>query len=312
MKHENNEHYSVLLEESMNALNIQQDGYYIDGTFGRGGHATAILEKLNEDGKLLVVDKDPDAIHHAEKIFKDDSRVSIKHGSFKALKEYAQELNWIGKVNGVLLDLGVSSPQLDNAERGFSFKADGLLDMRMDTTSGLSAAQWLEKASEQEIAKVLKEFGEERFAKRIARAIVAERDISAITTTSRLSKIVAEANPKWEKGKDPATRSFQAIRIFINNELGDLELILDSILELLAPEGRLVIISFHSLEDRMVKRFFKKQAKGDDFPKGLPVTVSQLHPNVKIIGKAIKAGKQELEKNIRSRSAVMRIAEKLK
>ncbi|MFV2061377.1 MAG: 16S rRNA (cytosine(1402)-N(4))-methyltransferase RsmH [Gammaproteobacteria bacterium] len=311
MKHENNEHYSVLLEESMKALNIQENGYYIDGTFGRGGHACAILDQLNAQGNLLVVDKDPDAISHAENLYKGDSRVRIKHGSFNAVNEYARDINWIGKVNGVLLDLGVSSPQIDNAERGFSFKADGLLDMRMDTTSGLSAAQWLEKASEQEIAKVLKDFGEERFAKRIARAIVAERNINAITTTARLSKIVAEANPKWEKGKDPATRSFQAIRIFINNELGDLEMILNNILELLAPNGRLVIISFHSLEDRMVKRFLKKQAKGDDFPKGLPVTVSQLNPNVKIIGKVIKAGKQELEKNIRSRSAVMRVAEKL-
>jgi 16S rRNA (cytosine1402-N4)-methyltransferase len=311
MKRENNEHYSVLLDESMNALNIQQDGYYIDGTFGRGGHASVILKNLKEQGNLLVVDKDPDAIKYAENLFQGDKRVAIKHGSFKSLKNYTDEIGWTGKVNGVLLDLGVSSPQLDNAERGFSFKADGLLDMRMDTTTGLSAAQWLEKASEQEIAKVLKDFGEERFAKRIARAIVTEREIKAITTTARLSKIVAEANPRWEKGKDPATRSFQAIRIFINNELGDLELILDSILELLAPKGRLVIISFHSLEDRIVKRFFKKQAKGDNFPKGLPVMVSQLNPDVKIIGKAIKASKQELEKNIRSRSAVMRVAEKL-
>ncbi len=311
MKQEINQHYSVLLEESMRALNIQQDGYYIDGTFGRGGHATAILAGLSPQGKLLAVDKDLEAINYAENLFKNDARITIQHGSFKLLKSFVNELDWIGKVDGVLLDLGVSSPQIDNAERGFSFKSDGLLDMRMDTTTGLSAAQWLEKASEQEIAKVLKDFGEERFAKRIARAIVAEREKLAITTTSRLSKIVADANPKWEKGKDPATRSFQAIRIFINNELGDLELILDSILDILAPKGRLVIISFHSLEDRIVKRFFKKQAKGDDFPKGLPVTTSQLNPSVKIIGKAIKASESELEKNIRSRSAVMRVAEKL-
>ncbi|VAW99204.1 16S rRNA (cytosine(1402)-N(4))-methyltransferase [hydrothermal vent metagenome] len=311
MKQEINQHYSVLLEESMHALNIQQDGYYIDGTFGRGGHAAAILAGLSSQGSLLAVDKDPEAITYAENLFKNDERVSIQHGSFKSLKTFVDTLDWSGKIDGVLLDLGVSSPQLDNAQRGFSFKSDGLLDMRMDTTTGLSAAQWLEKASEQEIAKVLKDFGEERFAKRIARAIVAERAKAVITTTSRLSKIVAEANPKWEKGKDPATRSFQAIRIFINNELGDLELILDSILETLAPKGRLVIISFHSLEDRIVKRFFKKQAKGDDFPKGLPVTTSQLNPNIKIIGKAIKASKAELEKNIRSRSAIMRVAEKI-
>jgi len=311
MKHENNEHYSVLLEESMNALNIQENGYYIDGTFGRGGHACAILDQLGSNGHFLAVDKDLDAINYADALFKDDSRTTIKHGSFKLLNEYVEQLDWLGKVDGVLLDLGMSSPQLDNTERGFSFKNDGPLDMRMDTTTGLSAADWLVVASEQEIAKVLKDFGEERFAKRIARAIVTEQSIKAITTTSRLSNIIAEANPKWEKGKDPATRSFQAIRIFINNELGDLKLILNNILDILAPKGRLVIISFHSLEDRIVKRFFKKQAKGDDFPKGLPVTTSQLNPTVKIIGKAIKASDLELEKNIRSRSAVMRVAEKL-
>ncbi len=311
MKLENNQHYSVLLEESMNALNIQTNGYYIDGTFGRGGHASAILDGLSPQAHFLVIDKDPDAIKHAENCYQNDARVNIQHGSFKELKQYVADLDWLGKVDGVLLDLGVSSPQIDNAERGFSFKSDGLLDMRMDTSKGMSAAEWIAIASEKEIAKVLKDYGEERFAKRIARAIVAQRAITAITTTLQLSKIVAEANPKWEKGKDPATRSFQAIRIFINNELGDLEIILDSILELLAPKGRLVIISFHSLEDRIVKRFFKKQAKGDDFPKGLPVTTSQLNPHVKIIGKVIKANDKELEKNIRSRSAVMRVAEKL-
>jgi len=311
MKNENNEHYSVLLEESMKALNIQSAGYYIDATFGRGGHATAILKELDSEGHFLAIDKDPEAIKCAEQLAQRDSRVEVKHGSFNNLKDYVEELNWAGKVNGVLLDLGVSSPQLDNAERGFSFKNDGPLDMRMDPTTGLSAAQWIAVASEQEIAKVLKDFGEERFAKRIARAIVAEQAVKAITTTSRLSKIVAEANPKWEKGKDPATRSFQAIRIFINNELGDLEIILDNILDVLAPKGRFVIISFHSLEDRIVKRFIKKQAKGDDFPKGLPVTTSQLNPKVKIIGKAIKASEQEIADNIRARSAVMRIAEKL-
>ena len=311
MNDENNEHYSVLLEESMKALNIQSGGYFIDGTFGRGGHASAILERLDSDGHFLAIDKDPEAINCAEKLAKNDSRISVKHGSFNNLKDYAEELNWVGKVNGVLLDLGVSSPQIDNAERGFSFKNDGPLDMRMDPTSGLSAAEWIAVASEKEIAKVLKDFGEERFAKRIAHAIVAEQAVKPITTTLHLSRIVAEANPRWEKGKDPATRSFQAIRIFINNELGDIEVILDNILEVLAPKGRLVVISFHSLEDRIVKRFIKKQAKGDDFPKGLPVTTSQLNPNVKIIGKAIKASEQELEKNIRSRSAVMRVAEKL-
>jgi len=311
MKNETNQHYSVLLDESMKALNIQENGYYVDGTFGRGGHASAILDRLSPRANLLAVDKDPEAIKYAQDLFENDQRIKIQHGSFKTLKTYLTELDWIGKVDGVLLDLGVSSPQIDNAERGFSFKADGKLDMRMDTSTGISAAQWIEKAREQEISKVLKEFGEERFAKRIARAIVAERNLKPITTTAQLSKIVAEANPKWEKGKDPATRSFQAIRIFINNELGDLELILDSILDVLAPKGRLVIISFHSLEDRIVKRFFKKQARGDDFPKGLPVTVAQLNPHVKIIGKAIKASDLELQKNIRSRSAVMRVAEKL-
>lgn len=295
----------------MTGLAIKPNGIYLDGTFGRGGHSRAILAQL-QAGRLIAMDKDPAAIAVAEQLMASDERFSIEAGSFAGLKDVARRHSCLGKVDGILLDLGVSSPQLDEAERGFSFQQDGPLDMRMDPTSGRSAAAWLATASEQEIAGVLKEYGEERFAKRIAAAIVKARLEAPIDTTRRLAAIVAAANPKWEQGKDPATRSFQAIRIFINQELDDLTSCLDDVLEILAPGGRLVVISFHSLEDRIIKRFIREQARGDQYPPDLPITHVQLQVRMKAIGKALRAGADEVRQNPRARSAVMRIAEKLK
>ncbi len=294
----------------MTGLAIKPNGIYIDGTFGRGGHSRGILTQLQQ-GRLIAMDKDPAAIEVANKLMASDARFSVHYGSFASIKDLAGQLDCLGNVDGILLDLGVSSPQLDEAQRGFSFQNDGPLDMRMDPNSGQSAAAWLAVAGEQEIAGVLKEYGEERFAKRIARAIVKARLESPIDTTKRLASIVAAANPKWEPGKDPATRSFQAIRIFINQELDDLQRCLDDVLAVLAPGGRLVVISFHSLEDRIIKRFIREQARGDQYPPDLPITHVQLNVRMKTIGKAIKAGKAEVQANPRSRSAVLRIAEKL-
>jgi len=304
-------HKPVLLEETLTALNIKPDGCYVDGTFGRGGHSQEIIKQLGENGKLLAFDKDPQAIATANAIAANDDRLKVKQGSFTQLKQMIDELGWKGKVDGVFLDLGVSSPQLDDAERGFSFRFDGPLDMRMDPNSGMSAAQWLASAEERDIMMVLFDYGEEKFARRIASAIVAAREEQPINTTKRLASIVAAANPSRERNKDPSTRTFQAIRIFINQELEDLKTCLAQAVDILAPGGRLVVISFHSLEDRIVKRFIREQCKGDDFPLDLPVMHAQLNQNMKMIGKAIKAGRDELDENPRARSAVMRIAEKL-
>jgi len=304
-------HRPVLFDEVLEALNIHADGIYLDGTFGRGGHSAAILERLNENGRLLAMDKDPQAIAVAEQKFAGDPRFSIVRGSYTMLGQEVEQRGWKGKVDGILLDLGVSSPQLDDASRGFSFRHDGPLDMRMDPDSGISAAEWINSAKEGEIAQVLKEYGEERFAKRIARAIVQLREEQPITTTARLAKIVADANPKWEKDKNPATRSFQAIRIFINAELEELDEVLQQSVDVLAPGGRLAVISFHSLEDRRVKRFIRDEARGGDFPPDLPVTDSQMNRRLRAVGKDIRAGKEELAENPRSRSAVLRVAERL-
>lgn len=304
-------HQPVLLEEALTALNIKPDGCYVDGTFGRGGHSQEIIKQLGENGKLLAFDKDPQAIEQANAIAANDDRLHVKQGSFTQLKQTVEELGWQGHVDGVFLDLGVSSPQLDDAERGFSFQNDGPLDMRMDPDNGMSASQWLASADEREIMMVLFDYGEEKFARRIARAIVEARQEQPINTTKRLASIVAAANPSHEKGKNPATRSFQAIRIYINQELEDLKKCLVQAVDILAPGGRLVVISFHSLEDRIVKRFIREQCKGDDFPLDLPVMHVELNQNMKMIGKAIKAGRNELKENPRARSAVMRIAERL-
>ena len=304
-------HQPVLLKEVLEALNINKQGIYVDGTFGRGGHASAILQHLDAQGRLLVIDKDPVAIETASRMFTGDERVVIARGSFGMLKQLVADQGWMGQVDGVLLDLGVSSPQLDNPDRGFSFRNDGALDMRMDPESGRSAAEWLSSVSERELATVLREYGEERFSKRIARAIVEARVENPIKSTRQLASIIAKANPKWETGKDPATRSFQAIRIFINNELGDLQSCLSQLVEVLKQGGRLVIISFHSLEDRLVKRFIRDGAKGDSYPRGLPVMQSQLAPTLKPIGKAVYPSQDEIDSNPRARSSVMRVAEKL-
>ncbi|KRT54578.1 16S rRNA (cytosine(1402)-N(4))-methyltransferase RsmH [endosymbiont of Ridgeia piscesae] len=304
-------HRPVLLEEAVTALNITAEGIYIDGTFGRGGHSRRILKALGERGRLIGIDKDPQAIVHGREQLGGDARFTIVQQSFAMIAQVAQHAGVAGRVDGVLLDLGVSSPQLDQAERGFSFLQDGPLDMRMDPNSGMSAAQWLAVATDKEIADVLKRYGDERHARRIARAIVAARQVEPILTTGRLAEIVSAANPAWEKGKHPATRSFQAIRIFINRELDDLQQFLGQVLEVLRPGGRLAVISFHSLEDRIVKRFMRDQAKGDRFPAGVPVTQAQLQPRLKLLGKAIRPGADETESNPRARSAVLRVAERL-
>jgi 16S rRNA (cytosine1402-N4)-methyltransferase len=304
-------HRPVLIKEVLESLNINPQGIYVDGTFGRGGHAGEILKQLDANGRLLVMDKDPQAINEAEQMFANDERVIITRGSFAMLKQTVADQGWLGKVDGILLDLGVSSPQLDDPDRGFSFKRDGALDMRMDPETGESTAQWIAHVKEAELASVLREFGEERYAKRIARAIVKARDTAPITTTKVLAKIIADANPNWEKGKDPATRSFQAIRIYINSELEDLKACLSQVVEVLRVGGRLVVVSFHSLEDRIVKRFIRDEAKGDQYPAGLPVTQAQLNPQLKPVGKVIKPTEKEILENPRARSSVLRCAEKI-
>lgn len=310
------QHETVFLQEAVDALITDPEGVYVDGTFGRGGHSRLILQKLGMGGRLLVLDKDPEAIAAAESLRMADARVVVGHGSFAELARFVATLPEMtgvhGQVvNGVLLDLGVSSPQLDDARRGFSFTHDGPLDMRMNNNQGISAAQWLATAAEEEIARVIYEYGEEKFSRRMAKAIVAARAQYPLATTKHLADIITQANPAWERHKHPATRAFQGIRIFINDELKDLQIALKAMLELLAVGGRMVVISFHSLEDRIVKQFMQKEVRGDDFPPGVPVTSAQLKPRVRLIGKALKAGDAERGRNTRARSAVMRVAEKI-
>ncbi|MEI2266297.1 16S rRNA (cytosine(1402)-N(4))-methyltransferase RsmH [Erwinia sp. CGal63] len=308
---ENFKHTTVLLDEAVNGLNIKPDGIYIDGTFGRGGHSRLILSALGEQGRLYAIDRDPQAIAAAAAIT--DPRFTIIHGPFSALAEYAEARGLTGRIDGILLDLGVSSPQLDDAERGFSFMRDGPLDMRMDPTKGLSAAEWLLQAEESDIAFVLKTFGEERFAKRIARAIVERNREQPMTRTKELADVIYAATPVKDKFKHPATRSFQAIRIWVNSELEEIEQALKGALLALAPEGRLSVISFHSLEDRIVKRFMREQSRGPQVPAGLPMTEAQLS---KLGGRQLKAlgkmmpGEAEVAENPRARSSVLRIAER--
>ena len=304
-------HETVLLYEAVEALVANVDGFYVDGTFGRGGHSKAILDKLSESGCLLSIDKDPQALAAAENNFRGDPRFMIRQGSFSQLTQMVKELGFAGKVDGVLLDLGVSSPQLDQAERGFSFLQDGPLDMRMDPGSGISAAQWLAEASAEEMSRVIKEYGEERFARRIARAVVETRELQPLTTTRELAELVAAAVPTREKGKHPATRTFQAIRIHINNELGDLKVLLDQVIDVLAVGGRLVVISFHSLEDRIVKQFIRKCEKGNQPPAYIPLRHDQIVSRMRHVGKAVRSTAQEVAVNPRARSAIMRVAEKL-
>ncbi len=303
-------HRPVLLDEVVAALGIRPDGVYVDATFGRGGHTQAIMERLGAQGRLIAIDKDPQAVQTAQARWGNDSRFVVQQGAFAMLEQWVVAQGVAGKVSGVLLDLGVSSPQLDDSARGFSFLRDGPLDMRMDPTQGESAAAWLARATERDIADVLHHYGEERHAKRIARAIVSARQESPIDTTGQLAKIVATAHPAWEVDKHPATRAFQAIRIYINGELEELEAALPQALRVLMPGGRLAVISFHSLEDRLVKRFMRDAARGGDFPPGLPVTADAFHPQLRVMGKAQRASAAELAANPRARSAVLRVAEK--
>ncbi len=303
-------HTSVLLDEAIEGLAIKPDGLYVDGTFGRGGHSRALLARLSAQGRLLGFDKDPDAVRVGAKLAAEDGRFVVIQRSFADMAEELRQRGLHGQVDGVLLDLGVSSPQLDDAERGFSFMNDGPLDMRMDPTSGQSAAEWINSAAEQDIVTVLKEYGEERYAKRIARAIVSRRGEQPFTRTADLAEVVKVANPAWEKHKHPATRAFQGIRIFINRELDDLAEGLKAALEVLAPGGRLVVISFHSLEDRLVKQFIRREAKGAPLPRDLPIRAADIDVSINLVGKAIMPSAAETAVNPRARSAVLRIAEK--
>jgi len=303
-------HQTVLLHEAVDAVVTLPDGFYVDGTFGRGGHSRYLLQNMNSSGRVLGVDKDQEAQAAAHELAESESRFQFFHGSFAELPQQLRGMG-VDAVDGILLDLGVSSPQLDDGDRGFSFMRDGPLDMRMDTSCGETAAQWLSRADLQDIAGVLKEYGEERFARRIASAIVAARAVSPIETTSQLARLVSEAHPRWEKHKHPATRSFQAIRIKVNRELEDLQAFLSVALDMLRVGGRLVVISFHSLEDRLVKRYMRDMARGDSLPRGVPVTDSQLNRRMRLVGRSVKASAEEVASNVRARSAVMRIAEKI-
>ncbi len=294
----------------MQALQVKEDGVYVDATYGRGGHAQEILKKLGERGRLLAFDRDPHACEDARRQFGSDVRVQIHQGPFSMIGQAIENLNLTGNISGILFDLGISSPQLDDPRRGFSFRTEGPLDMRMDPGVGESAAAWINRAEESEIVRVLRDYGEERFAKRIAHAILRERSIEPIVTTQRLSEIVARAVPTREKSKDPATRTFQAIRIHINRELEELTEALPQTVKILATGGRLAMISFHSLEDRIVKHFLRTEAKGREFPPELPIRHDQFRARLKIIGKAVRASETETRRNPRARSAVMRVAER--
>jgi len=303
-------HRPVLLEETVSRWFTKPDGIYVDGTFGRGGHSLRLLEQLSPKGQLLVIDRDPEAIATAKVLQKKYSQIQIEQGDFASMDSHIKARGWLGKVTGILLDLGISSPQLDTAERGFSFMQHGPLDMRMDPDQGVSAADWLAEATWQEIATVLSRYGEEKFAKRIAKAIERVCETEKISTTTHLVNVIEAAVPARDQGKHKATRTFQAIRIHINRELEQVENFLQGCLELLAPQGRLAIISFHSLEDRIVKRYMRDQIKGDKVPAYIPIRFDQLKTHMKQIVKAQKASAQEIAENPRSRSAILRVAEK--
>ena len=305
-------HQAVLLKEAIDALSIKPSGIYIDATFGRGGHSRAILSQLGDNGRLIALDRDLEAIKAAQS-FTSDPRFSIHHCAFANIKAVVNDLGLYNKIDGVLMDIGVSSPQLDDAQRGFSFQKDGPLDMRMDTGSGVSAAQWLNTASLKEIATVIKQYGEEKFGTRIAHAVLEQRVLKPLETTAEFARLIDQAVPVKDKFKHPATRTFQGVRIFINGELKQLELGLSESVDVLAPGGRLAVISFHSLEDRMVKRFIKSQSQGPKYPSKLPLTQEMLDAGkvLKAIGKAIKPSDEEIQQNNRSRSSVLRVAMKL-
>ena len=305
------EHVPVLLESVLEGLKIQADGCYVDGTFGRGGHSSAILKRLDTEGRLLAIDRDPQAISQVDEALQHDKRFELVQREFRELIDHAFERKLLGKVDGLLLDLGVSSPQLDEAARGFSFQSDGPLDMRMDPTSGITAAAWLEQVAEKELKKVLAQLGEERLAGPIAKAIVAARAVNPIRTTRELADIVKSVVPARGQRKNPATKTFQAIRIFINSELEQLEQALDASLDLLHPGGRLCVISFHSLEDRRVKRFMRDASQESVQFRGLPDIPDEYLPRLKRIGKVVRASEKEIAANVRARSARLRVAERL-
>lgn len=311
MNTNSNYHQPVLLSECLQALAIRPDGIYVDATFGRGGHSAAILQQLGPFGKLFAMDKDLEAIRFAQQHFANDPRLTMQHGSFAKLLDFLTAQGVIGQIDGILFDLGVSSPQLDNPERGFSFLHEGTLDMRMDSSQGQSAAELLATITEPDLATLLWEYGEERYSRRIARAILLARQEAPIMTTTRLANIIAKAHPAWQKGKHPATRSFQAIRIAVNHELVDLNKGLEQSLKALNVHGRLVVISFHSLEDRLVKQFMQHHERGDTFPAKLPIKKASISSHFKRLGSAIKPNMQEIASNPRARSAVLRIGEKL-
>ncbi|MBU6459946.1 MAG: 16S rRNA (cytosine(1402)-N(4))-methyltransferase RsmH [Proteobacteria bacterium] len=305
---ETKQHLSVMLEQAVQSLNIEPQGVYVDATFGRGGHSRYILQFLGGAGRLIALDRDPDATEAAKQII--DQRFYFVRAAFSGIEKVLAQLG-VSQINGLLLDLGVSSPQLDEAERGFSFQKDGLLDMRMDTVQGQSASEWINSATEAELSGVIRELGEERFHKRIARAIVFARKSRPITRTVELAQIVKAAMPAHEVHKHPATRTFQAIRMHINQELDELKQILEATPRILAPRGRLVVISFHSLEDRCVKRFIASQYKTDPYPERLPVRAAQIAPPVmRPVGRARLPDEIEIKANPRARSAVMRVAER--
>ncbi len=303
-------HQPVLLTEAIDGLAIKPDGFYLDGTFGRGGHSAAILASLGPQGQLLALDHDPEAIHYGKARFAHESRLTLMHGSFADLAENLKAFD--RPLDGVLFDLGVSSPQLEDASRGFSFSVDGPLDMRMNPDAGVSAREWLQTVDETELANIIWQFGEERFSRRVARSIVMAREQAPITTTHQLALHIGRAIPKWEKHKHPATRSFQAIRIFLNQELSALQQGLTAALATLTPGGRLAVISFHSLEDRFVKLFMRREAEGDPLLKTLPLSDEQRNLRLKRIGKAIKPSDTEITHNPRARSAILRIGEKIR
>ena len=305
------QHVPVLLGPAISGLNLKADGWYVDGTFGRGGHSRAILDALGPGGRLLAIDRDPQAIGEAPGDIAGDPRCELVNGNFSDLEQYAAERNLLGQVDGLLLDLGVSSPQLDEAGRGFSFQADGPLDMRMDPGSGASAADWLATVDEQRLKHVLKKYGEEGFAARIARAIVNARQAGPITRTSELAAVVGAAVPRTRSKRHPATRTFQAIRIYINDELAELAAGLEASLSLLCPGGRLCVISFHSLEDRAVKRFMRQASQEPEQFRGLPDIPREFRPRMKLVGKAQAPSAEEVAGNPRARSARLRVAERL-
>ena len=305
------QHEPVLLNEVLQGCNIQPSGVYVDCTFGYGGHSRAILQHLGKQGRLLAFDRDPATADCLGDELQQDVRFTFINSSYTMLNEQIIQRELVGQVHGILFDLGVSSPQLDDPSRGFSFQKDGVLDMRMDNRCGKTAAEWLQYASEKDIARVLREYGEERFATRIARRIVKSRLKSPILSTLQLANLVASAMPFREKGKHPATRTFQAIRIFINRELDELALALSQVIELLACGGRLLVISFHSLEDRLVKRFMRQKSRGDDVPRHIPLADNQRQPKLCIVAKPVRPRDEEVAANPRARSAILRIAERV-